>query len=75
MKTMEAGEFKANCLVILDELARTGEPVLIAQRGEPVARVSPVEVAVHDRRPLFGRLRHMGTIRGDVVASDYADEE
>jgi prevent-host-death family protein len=42
-KTIPAGEFKARCLALLDEVAETGKPLLVTKRGKPVARVVPVE--------------------------------
>jgi PHD/YefM family antitoxin component YafN of YafNO toxin-antitoxin module len=33
MKKMPAGEFKARCLAIMDDVNATGEPVLITKRG------------------------------------------
>ena len=43
MKQMAAGEFKAHCLAVMDEVAKTREPVVITKRGKPVAKVVPVE--------------------------------
>lgn len=40
---MSASAFKARCLAVLDEVARTGRPVVVTKRGKPVARVSAVE--------------------------------
>jgi len=37
-----AGEFKAHCLRLLDEVARTGSSFVVTKRGRPVARVVPV---------------------------------
>jgi prevent-host-death family protein len=42
-KTVPAGEFKARCLALLDEVAQTGKPLLVTKRGKPVARLVPVE--------------------------------
>jgi prevent-host-death family protein len=42
-KTVAAGEFKARCLALLDEVAETGRPLLVTKRGKPVARLVPVE--------------------------------
>jgi prevent-host-death family protein len=36
-----ATQFKARCLRLLDEVARTGQEIVVTKRGEPVARVSP----------------------------------
>jgi prevent-host-death family protein len=41
MKEITATRFKARCLRLLDEVAQTGEPLVITKRGRPVARVEP----------------------------------
>lgn len=38
-----ASEFKAKCLALLDEVAETGETIVVTKRGKPVARVIPAE--------------------------------
>ena len=43
MRTIPAGRFKAQCLKLLDEVAETGETIVVTKRGKPVARVEPVE--------------------------------
>ena len=43
MKTIPAGKFRARCLALLDEVARTGEELIVTKRGKPVARVGPLE--------------------------------
>ena len=45
MRTMGAGEFKAKCLAVMDDVAASGEPVLITKRGKPVVRLVPSEEA------------------------------
>jgi prevent-host-death family protein len=52
MRTMTAAEFKAKCLKVMDEVAETGEPVVVTKRGKPVARLVPDYGATHARRPL-----------------------
>ena len=42
MRSVKISEFKAKCLRILDEVAVTGEAVLITKRGRALARVLPV---------------------------------
>ncbi len=41
--TVSAGDFKARCLKLMDEVALTRRPLLITKHGRPVARVVPVE--------------------------------
>ncbi len=38
-----AGQFKQQCLAIIDEVADTHRPVVITKRGRPVARLVPLE--------------------------------
>ncbi|MCP9484701.1 MAG: type II toxin-antitoxin system Phd/YefM family antitoxin [Gaiellaceae bacterium MAG52_C11] len=42
-RTIAAGEFKAKCLALLDEVAVTGRPIVVTKRGKPVARVVAME--------------------------------
>lgn len=42
-RAVPAGEFKARCLALLDEVAQTGRTLLVTKRGKPVARLVPVE--------------------------------
>lgn len=39
--TITATQFKAKCLRLLDQVAETGEPLVITKHGRPVARVEP----------------------------------
>jgi len=43
MKRVAASSFKARCLGLLDEVARTGEEIEVTKRGRAVARLVPVE--------------------------------
>jgi prevent-host-death family protein len=65
MKTMPAGEFKARCLSIMDQVSSTRTPVVITKRGKPVAKLVPVEAA-----PAWvpGRLAGKIEILGDIVS-------
>ncbi|HEV3318548.1 MAG TPA: type II toxin-antitoxin system Phd/YefM family antitoxin [Solirubrobacteraceae bacterium] len=38
-RTISASQFKAQCLAMLDEVAATGEEVVVTKRGRAVARV------------------------------------
>ena len=37
-----AGEFKARCLQAMDQVAATGEPIIVTKRGRPVAQIAPI---------------------------------
>ena len=40
-KEITATQFKARCLRLLDEVAETGETLVVTKHGRPVARVMP----------------------------------
>lgn len=42
MQKIAASAFKARCLAVLDEVAASGEEVVITKRGREVARLLPV---------------------------------
>lgn len=43
MRTIPATRFKAECLQLLDDVAETGETIVVTKRGKPVARLLPLE--------------------------------
>jgi len=63
-RQIAAGQFKATCLAVLDEVQRERKEIVITKRGKPVARLVPVEEAVPD---IFGRMKGSGVILGDIV--------
>ena len=67
MRTIKASEFKARCLAILDEVERTGEPVLISKRGKPVAELIRPRQGKRVRFPQDA-LRGTGRTLGDIVS-------
>lgn len=77
MRTMAVGEFKAKCLAVLAEVNSTGKPLLVTKRGVPLARVLPSDDRAAQESPeaIFGSLRHMAVVAGDLVESEFPDEE
>ena len=72
MKTMRAGEFKAHCLKVMDQVRATREPVIITKRGRPVAKLVPVDRRGDD---IFGCLKGVVEIVGDIESPLVAPEE
>lgn len=64
MEIVIASEFKAKCLKIMDEVAATGEPVIITKHGVPVAQLVP---EVQKPETLFGALQGSVIILEDIV--------
>ena len=67
MESVSISKFKATCLELLKKVQRTGQPILITKRGEPVAQVVPPTVPRTQRRWL-GSARGTGQIIGDIVS-------
>ena len=42
MRTIPATRFKAECLQLLDDVADSGETIIVTKRGKPVARLLPL---------------------------------
>jgi prevent-host-death family protein len=65
MKTIAAGEFKARCLRIMEDVRTKRTPVLITKRGKPLAKLVPPD----DKPPdILGRLAGKIEILGDIVS-------
>ncbi len=67
MEEINISTFKATCLELLKRVKRTGLPVLVTLRGEPVAEVRPPQVN-QGRRRWLGSARESGEVKGDLVA-------
>ncbi|HLI13498.1 MAG TPA: type II toxin-antitoxin system Phd/YefM family antitoxin [Alphaproteobacteria bacterium] len=65
LRRIPAGNFKAECLRLMDEVARRRAPIIITKRGKPVAKLVPVETAPAE---LFGSMAGTMTVHGDIVA-------
>jgi prevent-host-death family protein len=64
-ENIPAGEFKAKCLKVLDEVQRQRKQIVITKRGKPVAKLVPV----NDRPESFiGSMEGTMEIIGDIVA-------
>jgi prevent-host-death family protein len=74
MKTIPAGQFKARCLAIMDEVQAKRQAVIITKRGKPVAKIVPIEKTKDD---IFGFMKGKGTIeiKGDIVSPVLTPEE
>ena len=64
MKTIDASEFKNQCLALLDQLDADG--LVVTKQGKPVARVIPYEQQWAD---LIASLRHKVTVKGDILGT------
>ena len=63
-KTIKASEFKAKCLQLMDEVAATGEEIVITKHGRPVSRLTPYR---EKPKSWFGIDRGKIVILGDIM--------
>ena len=59
-----AGEFKAKCLKLLDEVAETRETIVITKHGKPVAQVVPMPA----EKNIIGAMRGSVLWEGDIIS-------
>jgi prevent-host-death family protein len=52
-RTIPAGEFKAKCLALMDEVAASGDEIIVTKRGRAVVRLVKAELP-RDWRTLLG---------------------
>ena len=62
-RTIKASEFKAKCLKLMDEVAESGEEIVITKHGRPVSRLAPYR---EKPQSWFGRDRDIIEIHGDI---------
>lgn len=72
MNTIQASEFKAKCLSLMDEVARSGNVLVITKNGRPVAELRPYS-GCREASP-FGL--HKGVkIIGDILSPVVSEDE
>lgn len=67
-KMVSATEFKAKCLQLIAQMEKDGESLTITRRGKPVAELQPSKPVVKEKPPLFGCMKGMITIHGDIIS-------
>lgn len=68
---IQAAEFKAVCLGLMDQVNETGAEFVITKRGEPVAKLGP---ANKDLRPFIGRSRGVISAAREEMLSPIAED-
>ena len=65
MQSIQASEFKAKCLALMDRVAESGETLVVTKNGRPVAELRPYSGTRADSP--FGLHRNL-TITGDILS-------
>jgi prevent-host-death family protein len=60
-----AGQFKAQCLKLMDEVQNRREEIIITKHGKPIAKLVPFEEAPVS---VLGFLRNTVLTSGDIVS-------
>ena len=63
MRRMAAGEFKAKCLRVMEEVRKYRTPVVITKKGKPVAKLVPAD---EPRKSIFGCMEGKIQAIGDI---------
>jgi prevent-host-death family protein len=65
IQQIAAGEFKAKCLRIMDEINKTGTSMIVTKRGVPVMKLVPIRNGKKKKDDFLGRLRGIIEVVGD----------
>jgi prevent-host-death family protein len=63
MKKIAAGEFKARCLTLMEDVRSTREPLVVTKRGKPVVKLVPAD---DNKDDFIGRLEGVFRVVGDI---------
>lgn len=64
-KRIAAGQFKAQCLQLMDDVREKHLTYIITKHGTAVAKLMPIEASAPK---LYGALKGSVTIKGDILA-------
>ena len=64
---MPAGQFKAKCLKLMDEVGKYRKEIVITKFGKPVAKLVPVNTA--KTKSVFGCMKGTIQIHGDIFST------
>jgi prevent-host-death family protein len=65
-RAIKASEFEAQCLALIDEVAKTGDTLIITKDGKPLAELVPHK---NEKRPSpLGIWKGKVEITGDIVS-------
>ncbi len=70
MESLTVSKFKATCLAVVEEVAKSKKPVIITKRGKPIAELIPYS-AEAEPIPLKDTVAFMGDIISPVSTEDW----
>ncbi|TAN21915.1 MAG: type II toxin-antitoxin system Phd/YefM family antitoxin [Acidobacteria bacterium] len=75
METIAISKFKATCLAVIENVKKTGQPVLITRRGEPMAKIEPPRAGKGRNDWWWGRNAGNIKILGDIISPAVDESE
>ena len=69
MQIISAGEFKARCLKLMDQVAQSHEELVVTKRGIPVVKMIPVEMPADP----FGFMKGAIRIKCDLACYELGE--
>ncbi len=70
MESYTVSKFKATCLAVLEQVAKSKKRVIITKRGKPIAELIPYEAEI-EQAPLKDTVAFVGDIISPVAAEDW----
>ena len=67
LEKVAISKFKATCLRLLDNVKKTGHPLLVTRKGEPIALVTPPPPPPKSQAWL-GSMKDTVKITGDIIS-------
>ena len=65
---IQAAEFKAKCLKLMDTVQKYGEEIIITKHGKPIAKLVAMKLPEKEKDDSwFGCMKGTGKIVGDIV--------
>ena len=63
---INASEFKARCLQLMNQVADTREPLIISKRGKPIVKLVPIEMETPTSQ--YGCMQGTVIFLGDIMS-------
>jgi hypothetical protein len=73
VRTIAAGEFKAKCLQLMDEVLANNLTLIVTKRGKPVIEATAPRQQADAFRPLWGRTPNIKVPESLKKPGDWAD--
>jgi len=67
LEQVTISKFKATCLRLLDNVKKTGQPLLVTRRGEPIVIVTPPP-PTQKPESWLGSMKDTVRISGDIIS-------